>query len=93
MPQCSPRDERRWPSARLRTIEALNAADTLRLAVDVPSGLEADTGEALPICVQADVTATMAAPKRGFAANPRACGQVVEVDIGLPAALHERFLA
>ena len=74
-------------------VEALNAADTLRLAVDVPSGLETDTGEALPICVQADVTATMAAPKRGFAANPRACGQVVEVDIGLPAALHERFLA
>ena len=74
-------------------VEQVNAAETLRLAVDVPSGLESDTGAELPICIQAHVTATMAAPKVGFTNAPEACGQVVEVDIGLPAALHEAYLA
>lgn len=73
-------------------IQAINAADCLRVAVDVPSGLNADTGEPLPICVQAHVTATMAAPKTGFQTAHGACGHVVEVDIGLPAALHEAYL-
>lgn len=69
-------------------IEALNASQALRLAVDVPSGMDADSGQPLPVCVQAHATATMAAPKRGLAAAPAAAGHVVEVDIGLPAALH-----
>ena len=73
-------------------IEAVNGAPCVRLAVDVPSGLESDTGEALPLCVAAHVTATMAAPKRGLAANPAMAGHVVEIDIGLPAALHRPFL-
>ena len=73
-------------------IEALNAANVLRLAVDVPSGLDSDTGEALPLCVRAHVTATMAAPKLGLAANPAAAGHVVEIDIGLPSALHRPYL-
>ena len=68
----------------------------MRLSIDVPSGMEADTGEALPICVEAHVTATMAAPKAGFAPGrpgAPAAGRVIEVDIGLPRALHEPFLA
>jgi hydroxyethylthiazole kinase-like uncharacterized protein yjeF len=65
-------------------IEALNAAPTLRLAVDVPSGLDADTGEERPVAVRAQVTATLGAPKRGLLAAPRAAGRVVVVDIGLP---------
>ena len=73
-------------------IAAANAAPGLRLAVDVPSGLDSDTGEARPLCIQAHVTATMAAPKRGLAAHPTAAGRVIEVDIGLPAALHRPYL-
>lgn len=72
-------------------IQALNTAGTVRLAVDVPSGMDAETGEAHPECVQAHVTAVMAAPKRGFDANPGSCGHVIEVDIGLPEALHGPF--
>ena len=74
-------------------IETVNAYAGLRLAVDVPSGMNADTGEPLPTCIRADVTASMAAPKVGFAAAPDWVGHVVEVDIGLPAALHGPFLA
>ena len=75
----------------LHWVRALNAADVLRLAVDVPSGMDSDTGAGLPECVQAHVTATMAAPKRGLLANPQAAGHVVEIDIGLPAELHLEF--
>lgn len=72
-------------------IEAVNRARTLRLAVDVPSGMESDTGEALPTSVRAHVTATMAAPKAGLLARPEAVGTLVEIDIGLPDALHAPF--
>lgn len=74
-------------------IRALNSAETVRLAVDVPSGMDAETGQPLPECVQAHVTAVMVAPKLGFDANAQACGHVVEVDIGLPAALHGPYRA
>ena len=72
-------------------IRALNAAPVLRLAVDVPSGLDADTGLTRPVAVRADVTATMAMPKTGLVAEGSGAlhaGLVVEVDIGLPGPLH-----
>lgn len=72
-------------------IEIMNRARGLRLAVDVPSGMDADSGTPLPVCVHADCTATMVAPKRGFAAGrpgARSVGRVVEIDIGLPLKLH-----
>jgi len=63
------------------------------LAVDLPSGLDADTGEAAGACVRADLTATFVAEKAGFA-NPAAAaftGTVHVVGIGAPAALLRRF--
>jgi NAD(P)H-hydrate epimerase len=80
----------------IEMVAHMNAAPGLRLAVDVPSGLDANRGVPLPVCVAADVTATMAAPKRGFAAGQpgaRWAGRIVEVDIGLPWALHAPYLA
>ncbi len=71
-------------------IERLNTSGVPILAVDVPSGMHTDTGAPLPICVDAHVTATMAAPKLGFAdgaPGAEAAGHVVEVDIGLPRSL------
>ena len=75
-------------------IEAVNAASALRLAVDVPSGLDADTGHLRPVAVRADVTATMAMPKEGLVTHPSGAlhaGTVVEVDIGLPGPLHRPY--
>lgn len=63
------------------------------LAVDLPSGLDADTGEAAGQCVRADLTATFVAEKAGFA-NPAAAaltGTVHVLGIGAPAALLRRF--
>lgn len=56
------------------------------VAVDVPSGLDADTGEALGPCIRADVTVTFQAPKLGFR-EPGAkgwLGRVRVADIGIP---------
>lgn len=75
-------------------IRDLNAASVLRLAVDVPSGLDADNGLARPVAVRADVTATMAMPKTGLVAagtGAEHAGLVVEVDIGLPGPLHRPY--
>jgi NAD(P)H-hydrate epimerase len=71
-------------------IEAMNRADALRLAADVPSGLDAEDGREVPLAVRADVTATMGLPKTGLyrGRGPALAGRVVEIDIGLPAALH-----
>ena len=63
------------------------------LAVDLPSGLDADTGAAAGPCVRADLTATFVAEKAGFT-NPSAAaftGTVHVLGIGAPAALLRRF--
>ena len=58
----------------------------LVVAVDLPSGLDATTGEALGSPMAADVTVTMAAPKVGLVLGdgPRLAGQTVVADIGIP---------
>jgi len=56
------------------------------VAVDLPSGMDADTGEACGTCIHADVTVTFAFAKRGFtfpAAQPF-LGRLVVADIGIP---------
>ena len=50
----------------VRFIERINAAKLQVLAVDVPSGLNANTGEPQPVAVEACVTLTIGAPKVGL---------------------------
>ncbi|HEX5030759.1 MAG TPA: NAD(P)H-hydrate epimerase [Candidatus Eisenbacteria bacterium] len=71
---------------------AMNEVRCPVLSVDLPSGLDANSGEALGVAVRATVTATMVAPKIGFAKadGPRHVGQVVVIDIGVPRSLVER---
>ena len=63
------------------------------LAIDVPSGLDADSGDVPGACVRADATATFVARKRGFAAPGAAAftGAVHIVGIGAPRALLAEF--
>ena len=67
-------------------IEAMNRSDARLLSVDLPSGLDCDTGEAPGACVRAELTVTFVAPKVGFAAPGAAefTGDIQVVDIGLP---------
>jgi len=63
----------------------------LVLAIDVPSGLNSDTGRADGDVVVADLTATMGLPKRGLVFPPAlpVVGTVEVIDIGVPPALTE----
>ena len=56
------------------------------IAVDCPSGVDCDTGEAALECLPADLTVTMAAVKRGLLKLPafEFVGDLAVVDIGLP---------
>jgi NAD(P)H-hydrate epimerase len=73
----------------LDLIRLLNAADKPILAIDIPSGLDADTGRVLRAAVRAARTATFVLPKTGFdlAEGPAHTGLVTVVDIGVPKEL------
>jgi NAD(P)H-hydrate epimerase len=74
------------PAAAIR---AMNALPALRVAVDVPSGLDADSGVIRGVAVRADLTATMAAGKVGHWVREDApVGRVEVVDIGFHLATH-----
>ena len=75
-------------------IEALNRSGKPILALDLPSGLDADTGRPLGVAVRAEATATFVAPKLGFDAPEAAAytGEVAVIDIGVPRRLLEPFL-
>lgn len=62
------------------------------LAIDLPSGLDCDTGQILGVCIQADLTATCVAPKIGFRQNEGLShtGKVHVIDIGVPHEVLEQ---
>lgn len=74
-------------------IEAMNRSGRPILALDLPSGLDADSGRPLGVAVRARATVTFAARKLGFDAPGASdyTGDVTVVDIGLPGSLLRRF--
>ena len=70
-------------------IEAVNGSGKPVVAVDIPSGLEADTGMVHGPCIKADHTVTFALPKLGLILGdgPAYTGQLHIVDISIPPAL------
>ena len=76
-------------------IEAMNAAGAPVLAVDVPSGVDADTGSVRGVAVRASLTVTFIAPKRGLftGAGPDHCGRLEHDALGVPPALADRVPA
>jgi NAD(P)H-hydrate epimerase len=72
----------------VRFIQRLNDADSRVLSVDVPSGLDADSGEPQGAAVQAFMTLTVGAPKQGLlkeSAWPYVGRLEIAGDIGLSA--------
>uniref|UniRef100_A0A7V0Z6Q7 Bifunctional NAD(P)H-hydrate repair enzyme n=1 Tax=candidate division WOR-3 bacterium TaxID=2052148 RepID=A0A7V0Z6Q7_UNCW3 len=67
-------------------IRLINETDVFILSVDIPSGINGDTGRFEKNCVIADATAVMCLPKRGNYLFPgRAfCGDIYIIDIGVP---------
>jgi len=73
-------------------VELMNVAGRPIVAVDIPTGINADTGEVMGSAVHADLTVTMALPKRGLVLYPGAAfaGQVRVADIGIPPEVMEK---
>ena len=67
-------------------IEAINGCGLPVIAVDVPSGLDADTGVAYAPCVRANTTVALGLAKPGLlkADGPRHAGDIWVADIGVP---------
>jgi NAD(P)H-hydrate epimerase len=76
-----------------RVIDDLNRANKPVTAIDIPSGLNADTGQVMGVAVQADLTITFGLPKVGQLVFPGAglVGRLVQIDIGIPDAVVERI--
>jgi len=70
----------------LDLIEAMNAADSPVLALDIPSGVDATTGETPGALVFADATLTLAAPKTGLR-TAAGVGDLFVADISVPPAV------
>lgn len=72
-------------------IEAINVAQRPVLAIDIPSGLNADTGVVMGAAVRADVTATFIGLKAGlFLADGRDyAGEIVFDDLAVPTAVYD----
>jgi NAD(P)H-hydrate epimerase len=76
-------------------VAAVNASGQPVLAVDIPSGLDCDTGKPLGPTIKATHTATFVAWKKGFL-EPEArpwLGEVHVIDIGAPKKLVDQFRA
>jgi NAD(P)H-hydrate epimerase len=77
-----------------RIIAAMNGAPGKKIAIDLPSGLDCDSGQPSQTTFRADVTCTFVAEKIGFqspAARPY-LGDVRVLDIGAPRRLVESVL-
>ncbi|KKL57773.1 hypothetical protein LCGC14_2232030, partial [marine sediment metagenome] len=57
------------------------------MAVDIPSGLSSDTGAALGVAIEADVTVTFIGLKQGLLTGRGAalCGELIYNDLSVPA--------
>lgn len=70
-------------------LDIINECPGFTVAVDIPSGVDSDTGQLRGCAVRADLTMTYGFRKLGMAIYPgkRACGEIEVVDISIPASL------
>ncbi|MGE4356977.1 MAG: NAD(P)H-hydrate epimerase [Candidatus Omnitrophota bacterium] len=68
------------------TIDLINSSGAYVVSVDIPSGLDADSGRVLGNCVKANMTITFFAKKSGMVKNkgPEYCGEIIVKDLGFP---------
>lgn len=67
-------------------VDAINKSGAAVVSVDIPSGLDADTGRVLGVAVCSNLTATFIGLKRGLftGAGPDYCGEIVFDDLQVP---------
>jgi ADP-dependent NAD(P)H-hydrate dehydratase / NAD(P)H-hydrate epimerase len=70
-------------------VERINGLAAFKIAVDVPTGVDSDTGEVLGTAVKADVTVTFHKAKAGLRAAKKYVGELLVRDIGLPSEMEQ----
>ncbi len=73
-----------------QVVDYINSLNAFKIAVDVPTGIDSDSGEVLGTAVKADLTVTFHKAKPGLEKAKKYVGELVVVDIGLPSEM-ERF--
>jgi len=73
-----------------QAVDFVNSTSGFKVAVDVPTGIDSDTGEVLGTAVKADLTVTFYRSKAGLEKAKKYVGELVVKDIGLPTEL-ERY--
>jgi len=68
-------------------VEKINAMNAFKVAVDVPTGVDSDTGEILGAAVKANITLTFHKTKKGLKNAQENVGELIVSDIGLPKEL------
>jgi len=71
-------------------IHTINQLDAPIVAVDIPSGLHADSGSVLGVAIEADITVSFIALKRGMftAEGPACCGEIYFDDLHVPREIY-----
>ena len=69
-------------------VQTINQCDASKVAIDIPSGLSAETGTAKPCAIEAQVTVTFIGRKVGqvLADGPDYCGELIYDDLGISKA-------
>lgn len=70
-------------------VDAVNESRAYRVSVDIPTGMEPDTGAAHGGCVHADLTVTFHKPKEGYRGGPGGLGELAVAPIGIPLEAEE----
>jgi NAD(P)H-hydrate epimerase len=75
-----------------QVIKYVNSVGKSVMAIDIPSGLNADTGQIMGAAIQAELTATFGFPKLGHLVFPGAdlVGRLARIDIGIPDSVASR---
>jgi NAD(P)H-hydrate epimerase len=74
-------------------ITIINENSKFTLSIDIPSGLNGDTGEVMGNCIKSNKTVTFQYYKRGFLnyGNDKYTGEIIVEDIGIPKFVEEKF--
>jgi len=68
----------------MRAVQTINDTRAFKVAVDVPTGIDSDTGDVLGAAISADLTVTFHARKPGLRISKQYCGEVKVMGIGIP---------
>jgi ADP-dependent NAD(P)H-hydrate dehydratase / NAD(P)H-hydrate epimerase len=75
-------------------IDTINRSKLSVLSIDIPSGIDADSGRILGTAVKADVTLTFIGIKQGLLTHDAVdhCGKIILDDLGLPNAIYDHLI-